>query len=482
MVDKLPSYESLVEQLGSPDLQTQIAAVRMLGRLDDPRAGELLMAIFAMALEEVEALGPQTPITAEQASGGLDGAIEAPHIPDPTIADLYALFNVVSEVLEQTAPAPLTIIRPEPPSVRTQILAELGNLDDPGAVERLLSILRSVGSVDKQLFNAACEALAQLAHTRLAALIEALKSEKHFIALEHLVEVLSQTRDPQVVEPLFRVDRGLFLHRDVMCRDEDFVADEVNTALRQIGSPAVDFLITMLRDPDATVRYRAARDLTIMKDPRAIAPLLERLQDPSEDVRRAAIFAFRLVWDEHVVDPLIALLRDPSSDIREEAVRALGRIGDPRTLEPLMKALHDRNMRVRDAAVGALRKGGDPRVVAALIPMLRSRHREIRISTISVLGQIKDERAVAPLIKMLRDRDYGVREWAVGSLGWFVKEPRVVESLIQVLRDPDDSVRESAARILRDDVNTPEAQAALQAFERGEIKPISRWRFWLRLF
>jgi HEAT repeat protein len=289
-------------------------------------------------------------------------------------------------------------------------------LGGPRVVERLLSILRSIGSIDYRLFRAACEALEQLAHTHLEMLIEALKNEKHHIALSHLVETLGRTHDARVVEPLFRVDRGLFLQRDVIGDDEGFVADEINAALREIGSPAVDFLIPMLRDPDETVRRRAACDLSIMKDPRATAPLLERLQDSSEDVRRAAIFAFRLVWDARVVEPLIALLRDPSPDIRQEAACALGRIGDPKALEPLIKALRDRNMWVRDEAVEALQGIGDRRAVEPLITMLRNRHREIRIGTISVLGQFNDKRAIEPLIRMLRDRDYGVRRWAVGTL------------------------------------------------------------------
>lgn len=370
------------------------------------------------------------------------------------------------------------------PDAQTQLTAiqRLVSLDDPRAIDHLLPILRAVGSIDNRVFRAACEALEHLAHTHLDALIEAVKNEKHHIALSRLVEIAGRTRDPRIVEPLFHVDRGLFLYRDVMGRDEDFVADEINSALRQVGPPAVDFLIRMLRDPDPTVRHRAARDLTIMKDPRAIAPLLERLQDPYEDVRRAAIFAFRLVWDDRVVDPLIALVRDPSPYVREEVVCALGRIGDPRAFEPLIKALRDRNAWIRGKVVGALRGIGDPRAVESLIPMLRDHDRGVRTSTISVLGQFNDERAVEPLIRMVRDRDYGVRSWAVGTLGIFARDSRVVAPLINALRDPVDTVRNEAVMVLRREFDTPEVQAALRAFERGEIKPLPKWRFWLRLW
>lgn len=79
-----------------------------------------------------------------------------------------------------------------------------------------------------------------------------------------------------------------------------------------LGVDARDFagLVAALGAPESTRRVMAAEALGLLRDPRALEPLLARLQDPREA-------------------PLV----------RESAARALGTLRDPRAIEPLRAAL-----------------------------------------------------------------------------------------------------------------------------------------------
>jgi HEAT repeat protein len=100
-------------------------------------------------------------------------------------------------------------------------------------------------------------------------------------------------------------------------------------ALEKIGEPAVEPLITALKNGDIIVRRNAAKALGGIKDAGAIEPLIIALKDKSPIVRRNAAIALGQIKDSSSVEPLIAALKDEDAIVRNNAVTALGEIGKP---------------------------------------------------------------------------------------------------------------------------------------------------------
>ena len=94
-------------------------------------------------------------------------------------------------------------------------------------------------------------------------------------------------------------------------------------ALEKIGEPAVDYLVSSLRDADKWVRYAAAD-------------------------------ALGNIGHSNAVEHLINVLHDLDQDVRFVAAEALGKIGDPKAIEPLNNVCTSDNCYVKIAAEEAL--------------------------------------------------------------------------------------------------------------------------------
>ena len=113
-------------------------------------------------------------------------------------------------------------------------------------------------------------------------------------------------------------------------------------------------LVAALRDPDATVRARAAFALGSVQDPGAVPALLSALDDPDARVRADAAFAVGQSADSTAEAALLAAL-DAESDpaARAELLDALGRTGGAASL----RALTERPAEGDERAVLALALG-----------------------------------------------------------------------------------------------------------------------------
>jgi HEAT repeat protein len=198
----------------------------------------------------------------------------------------------------------------------------------------------------------------------------------------------------------------------------------------EIGTPAVEPLITALKDKDSTVCENAAKALGKIGDARAVEPLSDTLKDKrfnkaieSIRVRRSAVEALGQIGDARAIEPLSDVLREGDSD----AARALGQIGDARAVEPLIDALSYRPespgsefgaVAVRENAAKALGQIGDARAVEPLSNALKNdcESSSVRKYVAEALGQIGDARAIEPLSAALIDEDATVREYVTKSL------------------------------------------------------------------
>lgn len=94
-------------------------------------------------------------------------------------------------------------------------------------------------------------------------------------------------------------------------------------ALEKIGEPAMDYLVSSLKDGDKWVRY-------------------------------AAVDALGNIGHANAVEHLITVLNDLDQDVRFAAAEALGKIGDPKAIEPLNNVCTSDNCYVKIAAEDAL--------------------------------------------------------------------------------------------------------------------------------
>lgn len=277
-------------------------------------------------------------------------------------------------------------------------------------------------------------------------------------------------------------------------------AEEAMDALARMPA-AFDALVAALKDKDPDVRETAAETLGLVRDIRAVEPLLAALRyvgsgfdapgvgaseaaaraldeiepkwrkggpatraipeliaalgDRETEARAGAAFALGQIRDPRAAGPLIQTLSDGDAFVRACAAWALGQIKDVRAVEPLIGALRDHNKWVRGLAAQALesmdskwaRSDAAKRAVPGFVTALRDNDEAMRVFAALLLGNLKDERAVEPLIAVLNSPDAELREAAAGALG-DIGNARAVESLTAALKDPQRSVRRAAARAL----------------------------------
>ncbi len=232
------------------------------------------------------------------------------------------------------------------------------------------------------------------------------------------------------------------------------------SGLGKIGEPAVELLIGFLSDENGN--YIAARALGQIGDVRAVEPLIRLLKDEEASVRGAAVRALGEIGDERAVEPLIGMLSDRQG-ISMGAVDAMGEIGGVRVVDLLIEMLSDTAMWPRWHAARALGKIGDTRAVEPLIRLLGddytqkwgSPHHTPRCAAAGALVQIGDKRAVEllivvlkPLIEALRTGYISTeRQFAAETLGE-IGDTRAVEPLIKALEDNDEDVRKAAKEAL----------------------------------
>ena len=119
---------------------------------------------------------------------------------------------------------------------------------------------------------------------------------------------------------------------------------------------AYSILVTLLHDPDISVRRDAVWAMGFLPPVEAVSLLLQLLRDAHKEVRIAATYILKHFQAEIVVDALVRMLHDPDPEIRCTAIDALQHLGDKRALSALENARRDRDATVRAFAKAACQK------------------------------------------------------------------------------------------------------------------------------
>ncbi len=204
-----------------------------------------------------------------------------------------------------------------------------------------------------------------------------LLQDADWVVRREAVITLGEMGDERCVEPVLRA-----------LRDGDWQVREVGIeACGNIGSPAVDGLLRLLRD---------------------------------WDVRRYAIAAMGKIKDERVLDPLVQQLR--SDEFKEFATDALVELGQP-AVEKLLAALKDKDEVVRKQAIIALGQIKDSSSLDALIEMLQDKDWFTRIQAAAAIEAIHDDRGKDAIKALLKDSDEVVRMRAERIIAGWKRRP-----------------------------------------------------------
>lgn len=208
-----------------------------------------------------------------------------------------------------------------------------------------------------------------------------LLNDTDWVVRREAVITLGEMADERCVEPLARA-----------LRDGDWQVREVAIeAMGQVGSPAVEMLLKLLRDWE--VRKYAILALGRIRDERVLDPLMLQLRN--DEFKDDAIQAL-VELGEPSVEKLIGALRDKDENVRKSAVLALGRIKSSDAITPLIDMLSDKDWFTRLTAAAALESIGDERGREAIKPLLKDPDMVVKMRVERILAKWKKQSITQP--------------------------------------------------------------------------------------
>jgi len=262
-------------------------------------------------------------------------------------------------------------------AMNREIANALGRIGDSQSIP---AVLRMLGSRDPYTEIEAINALGALkAKPAVEPLIEIIVEQRAepFI-VKKAIQALGEIGDPRAVPALVPL---LFMEK----RGGSFYV-ESSFALFQIGRPASDALLAVLRGEDKkllswarqnsvitpAIYAKAAQLVGDFRDQRAEQALISQLGFRSEFidlklfVRMRAADALGRLRSAAAVGPLQAMLNEEEPPARQEYIRALTRIGSRDAIPGMVKAASAGHWNLREPTAAGLAMLGDARELPAL--------------------------------------------------------------------------------------------------------------------
>ena len=442
------AVNALAEIVESKDFFVAFAALEALSKIGDTRVAPRMMPLLEDELLREPAINLLGQLGDDSAVGPLTALLNTPASPADLIADaLAALCDRYEELYGEGAYiSDLTSHEVSPTGVQNLLdaletpdrknlrsialvlgwlkrsgvdraLTRLMGRDDlrdeiiealvrhgSGTVELLIPQLRSE---DLEVRRSAVVALGRLRDSRAThALIDSLAEKSLTI---DTANALGQIGDPQALDGLLK-----------LVGDED--ASVRQAAVNALNSLAVssmsERIIPLLNDPDPNVRESAAKIAGYFGYPESAGALLELTGDENERVRSAVIEHLPFVEDERVLDVLFRALKEETANVRAAAARALGNMDGSEVVQRLIEGLSDEDVWVRyfcARALGRLRSGASVEALKRVVEQEKFNH--VRIAALDSLGQIGGEGVAEAVSEFVRDDDPDVARAAQGALG-----------------------------------------------------------------
>ena len=414
-----PAVKPLIEILTDENRHdlTRCDAMRVLGKIKDPRAVEPLIAITNLHYVGSYHLSG----TAAYALGEIGDARAIDTLVSLLIGQNQYDSKCAAEALEmigdQQAIAPLMVAYVNSKEKRT-IEKALESLYQNASLFELIELLKQTIVSQYLEINLIAVRLISKINDPAAfdSIIPLLKDPDPTLQLR-AVEILRAYRDKRAVEPLI----------DLLDSPKRDIRSTIIDTLGELGDlKAVAPIISALKDEDKYVKSRAILALGRLRDIKAVNPLIDLLagcvdiksiQNVPDDYR-LIVSACSVLGDLGDLQAEDSLIRYTLQGV-DDAAKALGKLGDVCAVGPLIESLEnfyqgwDYNL-FRLTALKALVKFSDPRSVDILIKYLdyplinydiemdKNDNTPLRCCAAEGLGKIGDPRAIQPLEDALK--------------------------------------------------------------------------------
>ncbi len=246
------------------------------------------------------------------------------------------------------------------------------------------------------------------------------------------------------------------------CRDPQLsVRERAAWELGQTCRPeAALYLEACLKDQAWQVRAAAAhamRDLVqnsafyaadVRQIRTVVLPALRRaLTDQRSEVVCIAAGALTDLGDRACLGSLRKLVGAAQPNVAVAALQGLERLGMSEEATPIVKRLADPDLRVRLASLRALEALAPAELAKAVEPLASDSNSAVRVHALRTLGRMQRTQSAPVVLAACRDANPLVRAEAVDALA-FIQGKKACDQLIQSLNDKDYQVQASAARQL----------------------------------
>ena len=267
-------------------------------------------------------------------------------------------------------------------------------------------LMPQLESEDIEVRRSAVVALGRIADRRATpALVNMLRDQS--LAID-AADALAQIGDPKALDGLL----------DLIGDDDASTRQAAVSALNSLATPQMSKrIIPLLHDPDPNVRESAVKIAGYFGYSEAAGQLLKLSSDPVERVRSAAIEHLPFVEDAGVSDVLIHAIKEEAPNVRASAARALGNMEGSETVHHLIQALADEDVWVRYFSARSLGRRRANESVAALERVVaEEKFNHVRIAALDSLGQIGGQRVVRIAAGLVTDEDPDVARAAQATL------------------------------------------------------------------
>ncbi|HEX5159681.1 MAG TPA: HEAT repeat domain-containing protein [Ktedonobacterales bacterium] len=356
------------------------------------------------------------------------------------------------------------------PFRRAKATLRLGRHADPAALDQLLALL---ADPDWPVVKAALKVLRHYRDPRIVTAAQAILREDYYswvysrgIAIagvatralrsqgeegfQALLTLLREAKDEEVrgqtiIWQLAVLRDPRAIEPLIACFDSTVyeVANAASRAMRHFGVAAIPPLIAAMSTTDMSVFQHVSTAFRQIGLP-AVSALLNALRYEEDDnIRAGAADVLGNFDSKEVREALWVALDDPDEDVSRMAMLSLWDFGDLRVFD-LLLAEDPNPTPTRNYPYDNLARPGSaavPLLIAALEDQARPTYQ--RVNAARALGLIEDERTEEPLLTALRDDDEDMRAAAIIALD-DLRDTREVEPLLAALHDPSSEVRRRA--------------------------------------
>jgi HEAT repeat protein/cyclophilin family peptidyl-prolyl cis-trans isomerase len=376
---------------------------------------------------------------------------------------------------------PLLTSDPEP-EVRQMAAFAMGLIGTPAAADPLTAAL---SDPDPLVHGRAAEALGMIAHKAAApAIASMIAAHLKAGALNGIAaDDLEYPKPPPVeavrlgIYALVRLSAYDALASVLLDPTDRPVSQwwPIAYAFRRINDPrAGPALLRLLQSEGMFSRAFAARGLGVVKEARAIKPLIA-IAGTDKEVSNVRVEAVRALADLNASSADAALIKVVSAvandaNLRLEAVMALGQLRSASAVDVFIELLTDAWPTMRAAAITALARTDPDNFVLAISGLDPDRHWSVRAALAAALGTLGDRRGESRLMEMLKDEDQRVVPAVLNALV-AMGAPTAEATLLTRLSSDDVTVRQTAAAGLARLKAVNAVDALLQAYDRAEKDP-----------